>query len=214
MSHRWSGSPAIFGKSPDLLGPPEIRAYLLHLTRKGRLAASSIIVTVSAPPVFLSHHPQTALGCRGRHPAGRQAKSFLSCLSQEEVARFLGAVDNLKHRIILTICYATGLRISEAVRLRPPPSTASAWSSGLRKVKAGKTVIHVGAETPGHAPGLLEEGSPGDWLFPGRLPGQPVSPLTIDLTCRQVREQCGIGKPGLAAFIAPRVCRSSAGSRH
>ena len=36
---------------------------------------------------------------------------------------------------------------------------------------------------------------PREWLFPGRLPGQPVSPLTIDLTCRQVRERCGIGKP-------------------
>jgi hypothetical protein len=35
-------------KSPDLLGPPEIRAWLLHLTRERRLAASSIIVTVAA----------------------------------------------------------------------------------------------------------------------------------------------------------------------
>ena len=37
-----------FRKSPDLLGPTEIRTYLLHLTRERRLAASSIIVTVSA----------------------------------------------------------------------------------------------------------------------------------------------------------------------
>ena len=28
-------------------------------------------------------------------------------------------MDNLKHRVILTVCYATGLRISEAVRLKP-----------------------------------------------------------------------------------------------
>src|SRR5260370_22513532 len=44
--------------------------------------------------------------------------------------------------------------------------------------------------------------TPRTWLFPGRLPGQPVSPLTIDLTCRQVREQCGIGKP-----VSPRSLR-------
>jgi hypothetical protein len=36
-----------FRKSPDRLGPPEIRSYLLHLTRERRLAASSIIVTVA-----------------------------------------------------------------------------------------------------------------------------------------------------------------------
>src|ERR1700751_6297369 len=37
-----------FGKSPDLLGPPDIRIYLLHLTQERHLAASSVIVTVSA----------------------------------------------------------------------------------------------------------------------------------------------------------------------
>ncbi len=37
-----------FRKSPDLLGPAEIRAYLIHLTQERRLAASSIIVAVSA----------------------------------------------------------------------------------------------------------------------------------------------------------------------
>jgi len=41
-----------FRKSPDLLGPPEIRTWLIHLTRERRLAASSIIVTVSALRFF------------------------------------------------------------------------------------------------------------------------------------------------------------------
>src|SRR5712671_1985127 len=41
-----------FGKSPDLLGPPEIRTYLLHLTQERCLAASSVIVTVSALRFF------------------------------------------------------------------------------------------------------------------------------------------------------------------
>jgi site-specific recombinase XerD len=36
---------------------------------------------------------------------------------------------------------------------------------------------------------------PGAWLFPGRWPGQPISPLSINRTCREVSQQCGIGKP-------------------
>jgi integrase/recombinase XerD len=35
-------------KSPERLGPAEIRTYLLHLANEGRSAGSSIIVTVSA----------------------------------------------------------------------------------------------------------------------------------------------------------------------
>ena len=108
-----------FGKSPDLLGPPEIRTYLLHLTQERRLAASSIIVTVSALRFFYHTTLKRPWAVEDDIPAGRQAKKLPVVLSQVEVARFLGAVDNLKHRIILTICYATGLRISEAVRLRP-----------------------------------------------------------------------------------------------
>ena len=57
-----------FRKSPDLLGPAEIRTYLLHLTRERHLAASSVIVAVSALRFFYHTHPQTALGRRGRHP--------------------------------------------------------------------------------------------------------------------------------------------------
>ena len=52
-------------------------------------------------------------------PAGKQAKKLPSMMSRDEVAQFLAAIDSLKHRAILTTCYATGLRISEAVRLTP-----------------------------------------------------------------------------------------------
>ena len=43
-----------FGKSPELLGPAEIRSYLIHLTQERRLAASSISVTVSALRFFFT----------------------------------------------------------------------------------------------------------------------------------------------------------------
>jgi integrase/recombinase XerD len=46
---RFSG---YFRKSPELLGPSEIRTYLIHLTQERRLAASSIIVAVSALRFF------------------------------------------------------------------------------------------------------------------------------------------------------------------
>jgi hypothetical protein len=37
-----------FGKSPELLGPADIRAYLLYLGQDRELSASSIVVAVSA----------------------------------------------------------------------------------------------------------------------------------------------------------------------
>ena len=39
--------------------------------------------------------------------------------SPEEVLQFLESVEHIQHRTILTTCYATGLRLSEAVHLKP-----------------------------------------------------------------------------------------------
>jgi len=184
-----------FRKSPELLGPAEIRTYLIHLAQERRLAASSIIVTVSALRFFFTVTLKRPWIVEDDIPAGRQAKKLPVVLSQDEVACFLGAVDNLKHRVILTVCYATGLRISEAVRLK---ATAIDSKRMVIRVVQGKGRKDRYVMLP---PKLLDmlrtywsKTRPGQWLFPGRWPDQPISPLTIDLTCRQVRERCGIGK--------------------
>ena len=108
-----------FRRSPEHLGPTEIRTYLLHLTQERHLAASSIIVTVSALRFFYTVTLKRPWSVENDIPASRKAKKLPIVLSQDEVTRFLGAVDNLKHRVLLTVCYATGLRVSEAVRLKP-----------------------------------------------------------------------------------------------
>jgi hypothetical protein len=65
-----------FRKSPDLLGPAEIRTYLLHLTRERRLAASSIIITVSALRFFYTVTLKGLLDAKVRK-ATRPAEGYL-----------------------------------------------------------------------------------------------------------------------------------------
>jgi site-specific recombinase XerD len=192
-----------FRKSPDLLGPTEIRTYLIHLTRERRLSASSIIVAVSALRFFYTVTLKRRWVVEDDIPAGRQAKKLPVVLSQDEVARFLGAVDNLKHRMVLTVCYATGLRISEAVRLTPASIDSKRM---VIRVEQGKGRKDRYVMLPSKLLDMLrvywKSTHPGEWLFPGRWPGEPISALTIDRTCREVRQQCGISKP-----VAPHALR-------
>jgi len=37
----------------------------------------------------------------------------------EEVSRLLNCIDNLKHRVLLKTIYSKGLRVGEAIRLKP-----------------------------------------------------------------------------------------------
>jgi len=185
-----------FRKSPDLLGPAEIRTYLIHLTQERRLSASSIIVTVSALRFFYTVTLKRPWVVEDDIPAGRQAKKLPVVLSKEEVALFLAAVDNLKHRMILTVCYATGLRISEAVHLKPGAIDSKRM---VIRVEQGKGRKDRYVMLPPKLLGMLRDywrrTHPGEWLFPGDPPSQPISPLTIGHICRQVRLRCGIGKP-------------------
>src|SRR5271156_6766401 len=192
-----------FRKSPDLLGPPEIRTYLLHLTRERRLAASSIIVAVAALRFFYTITLKRPWVVADDIPAGRQAKKLPVVLSQDEVARFLGAVNNPKQRMVLTVCYATGLRISEAVRLTPAAIDSKRM---VIRVEQGKGRKDRYVMLPPTLLDMLRDywrlTHPGEWLFPGRSPGRHVHPLTINLTCREVARRCGIGKP-----VAPHALR-------
>ena len=51
-------------------------------------------------------------------PTPKRPQKLPIVLSPEEVLQFLSCVQSIKHRTILTVCYAAGLRISEAVRLK------------------------------------------------------------------------------------------------
>ena len=194
-----------FRRSPEHLGPPEIRTYLIHLTQERGLAASSIIVTVSALRFFYTVTLKQPWAVEGTIPTSRKAKKLPVVLSQDEVTRFLGAVDNLKHRLILAVCYATGLRLSEAVRLKPAAIDSQRM---VIRVEQGKGRKDRYVMLPPKLLTMLRDywkrTHPGEWLFPGNRPGQPITPSTIDHTCREVRLLCGIGKP-----VTPHSLRHS-----
>src|SRR5271156_5154205 len=107
-----------FHKSPELLGPDEIRDYQLYLTNQRKLAPSSIIVTTAALRFLYNVTLKRGWNLAANIPAPKQPKKLPVVLSRAEVLHFLGCVEDVKHQAILTTCYAAGLQISEAVRLK------------------------------------------------------------------------------------------------
>jgi integrase/recombinase XerD len=169
-----------FRKSPELLGPEEIRDYQLYLTNQRKLAPSSIVVTTAALRFLYNVTLKRGWNLEASIPAPRQPKKLPVVLSRAEVLQFLGCVEDIKHQTILTTCYAAGLRVSEAVRLK---------ASSLDNQRM---VIRV-AQGKGHkdryvmlSPKLLDTlrnywriVRPKEWLFPGISPDRsPRTPLS------------------------------------
>src|SRR5262249_19443871 len=104
------------GRSPDLLGLEEVRAYQLHLRESGAswclfnqaVCALKFLYTVTLQVAWPVEHI----------PYGRRPRKVRVVLSQEEVVRLLEAVNNPVYRMALMTAYAAGLRITELVSLK------------------------------------------------------------------------------------------------
>ncbi len=105
-----------YRQSPDQLTQDEIRAYLLHLEKRG-LSPSSRNVAISGLKFF--YHQM--LGWNEKQlfiPPRKQSWQLPEVLGQKEVERLLLAAVKHRDRCLLMTAYATGLRVSELVRLK------------------------------------------------------------------------------------------------
>jgi integrase/recombinase XerD len=106
-----------FGKSPHLLGPKEVRAYLVYLVAEKRVSWSYYGQAICA----LRFLYRVTLGkdwvVNGVVSPKKEMKLPV-ILSRTEVTQFLGAITSLKHRAILMTAYAAGLRVSKVVALQ------------------------------------------------------------------------------------------------
>jgi integrase/recombinase XerD len=185
-----------FGKSPVKLGPADIRAYQLYLTQDRKLSASSILVAVSAIRFLYKVTLKREWSVEQVIPTCRKPQKLPVVMSPAEVARFLGAIENLKHRVILTLCYATGLRISEAVRLMPTAIDSQRMVIRVEDGKGGKDrYVMLSPKLLDILRNYWQATRPKQWLFPGDRPDQPISALAVEHACRQVRRRSNIAKP-------------------
>lgn len=192
-----------FGRSPADLGPEEIRTYQVYLIRERHLAPSSLEIAVCALRFLYKVTLKKPWSFDQLIPAPKKPRRLPVVLSPDEVVRALDCVTSPKHRAVLTTCYAAGLRISEAVRLRP------------RDVDSQRMVIRI-EQGKGQrdryvmlSPKLLEVlrdwwrlRRPTTWLFPGDRPDHPLGRAAVEQACHRARRRARLTKP-----LTPHVLR-------
>lgn len=185
-----------FGKSPDLLGPEDIRTYQVYLTNEKKLAPGSIHVAVAGLRFFYRVTLKKPWTFQEVLPLPKKPQKLPLILSPEEVLHFLGCVERLKHRVILTTCYAAGLRISEAVRLKP---TAIDSKRMVIRVVQGKgqkdRYVMLSAKLLEILRSYWKAVHPKDWFFPGGYPGRPITRDAVEDACKKAHRASGLTKP-------------------
>jgi integrase/recombinase XerD len=184
-----------FGKSPELLGPAEIRAYQIFLVQDKQVSWSSFIQSVAALR-FLYRITLGKEWAIEHIPFPRRQQKLPLVLSISEMLQFFESIKNIKHRAMLMIAYAAGLRVSEVARLRVCDIDSKRMVIRVEQGKGRKDRYVM------LSPALLtilrtywKLAKPSEWLFEGNIVGQPISYKSIQRTCRRVSDDSGLSKP-------------------
>lgn len=183
-----------FKKSPELLGPEEIRQYQVYLVHERRVSWSYLNQAVCALR-FLYRHTLSRDWAISQIPFARQPKKLPVVLSPSEMQRFLEAIRKLKYRAILMTAYAAGLRLSEVTHLQVTDIDSQRMVIRVRQGKGQKDRYVM------LSPTLLELlrtywhfERPRTWLFPGRTPEVPIVRHNVQRACRQAALDAGLSK--------------------
>ena len=162
-------------KHPRDANDADIRSFLLHLTEDEEYEASTINQMINALRylyVELYKRPMVL----GNIPRPKKARKLPNIMSQHEIVRLFGAMENLKHRALLMVAYAGGLRVGELVRSRVDGERNMTHVRGAKGRKDRYTLLGEAAYR------VLQEYCtqyrPRDWLFEGDSPWRPLSVRT------------------------------------
>jgi integrase/recombinase XerD len=125
-----------FGKSPEQLGPEEIRSYQIYLAQERKVSVGTRIVAVSALrfvfAITLKRDWTVQL-----IPGPKKDYRLPVILSPQEVLEVLQAAPSFTHHVIFSTMYGTGMRVWRARRaistLRPQLHAATGRKRGRKQ---------------------------------------------------------------------------------
>jgi site-specific recombinase XerD len=183
-----------FGRSPEQLGPEDIRRYQIYLAKERKVSVNSRMVAATALRFF---YAVTLKQDRVIEmiPTPRPEHRLPVILSPGEVLRLLEAAPSFSHRVIFSTMYGTGMRVSEAIHLRIPDIDSPRMMIRIQQSKGHKDrYVQL-------SPKLLEllrtywrKVRPQQWLFPGQDPDQHLSRAAVGQAVAHASRRAGLVK--------------------
>ncbi len=189
---------------PDKATTDDLRLFRLDLARSG-LSVAAINQAIAGIRFFytvtLPREPMLGVAKYIRRP-----DQLPVVLSTEEVARLLDHATSFKFKVMLSLCYSAGLRVSELVALKVSDLDSSRMVIRVQQGKGRKDRYTI--LSPQVLPMLRqwyrEAGKPKDWLFPGQVEGKPITVNAIRDAVKAAAKRAGITKN-----VSPHTLRHS-----
>jgi len=124
----------------------------------------------------------------------RRERKLPVVLNEEEVARVIRGIDNLKHKAIIMMIYSSGLRLSELLNLRIKDIDSTRMQVFVRQSKGRKDrYTLLSKKVLPLLRAYIREYRPKEWLFEG-MKGGPYSGGSVQAIARAAYRKAGIRK--------------------
>jgi integrase/recombinase XerD len=196
-----------FHRSPQQLGPEQLRQYQAYLFRERKLNPGTVTQHVAALRFFFVKTLKKPWST-DQTPYPKKGRRLPTVLSQEEVAQLINSAASPFYRILLMTLYATGARRAEVTRLQ------------ICHIDSQRMVVHIQGGKGRQdrdvmlSPVLLEalrehwrRFQPKVWLFPGNrwhAGSHPISHKVVWNACQTAAQRAGLQKP-----VHPHTLRHS-----
>jgi len=126
----------------------------------------------------------------------RRDHKLPNVLSKEEVKQILASPTNIKHKTMLSLIYACGLRRSELINLRPKCVDSKRRVLIIRQAKGNKDrIVPISDKTIEMLRTYYQMYKPKVWLFEGQEKGEQYSETSIQKVLKEATIKARIGKP-------------------
>lgn len=126
----------------------------------------------------------------------KKSKTLPNVLSKEEVKLILDAHKNIKHKTMLCLIYACGLRRGELLNLRPTDIDSKRGLLIIRQAKGRKDrIVPISEKIIEMLREYYKMYKPKVWLFEGQTAGEQYSEKSLQNVLKQSLEKANIRKP-------------------
>jgi integrase/recombinase XerD len=185
-----------YQRSPDRITAKEIQAYQYHLVQSGKMSAKTINVYMAG--IRFSCLVTLNRNWNSRFfPTIKEKRKVPVILSPDEVTRLIASAKNIKHRTILMVLYASGLRISEAIHLKSEDIHSHRMLIHVRFAKNSKERFAVLPQSLLDQLRLYWKQSNEDkthWLFPGTDPKKPFTSDAMRRVFEKIKSKTEVHK--------------------
>jgi site-specific recombinase XerD len=180
-------------KSPLDLEPDEINSYLYAMKNDKDLSETFFKHTVYGLRFFYRIYDLDERVIR--LPGMKNNRKLPSVFSQEELRRLFKSPQRLKQRVLLSLIYSAGLRVSEVCKLKITDIDFDRKQIHVRESKNNKSrYVVLSAYIAAGLRQYIEGSKPKEFLFNGREKGSPLGHSAVQQSFRLAMKKSGILK--------------------